>query len=150
MGAGVHIRAREGIVTMMGPDASARYLYERELPESGLDLRLCYSPEKQYDYRLGTIDTVLIELEVSHDGGGTRLHKSWGRDFTSSESLDGLPNTYKLQLLDMSFEEVAQTKLEDFQSIVDELDRVYDASDAIEKLQDIAESNDLQLLAEEF
>ena len=50
----------------------------------------------------------------------------------------------------MSFEEVVQTKLEDFQSIVDELDRVYDASDAIEKLQDIAESNDLKLLVEEF
>lgn len=144
----MHIEAREGIVTMMGPDASARYLYERELPESGLDLRLYYSPQKQYDYRLGTIDAVLIELEASRDDGSARLHKSWKETFASSESLDGLPNTYKLQLLDMSFEDVAQTKLEDFQSIVDELDRVYDASDAIKKIQDIAENNDLQLLVD--
>lgn len=129
-------------------DISAKYLYERELPESGLELRLYYSPQMQYDCRLGTNDIVLIELDVSYVDGSARFLKSWRRDFGSSESLGGLPNIYKLQLLDMSFEEVAQAKLEDFQSIVDELDRVYDASDAIKKIQDIAENNDLQLLAD--
>ena len=137
---------------MMGPDASARYLYERELPESGLDLRLYYSPQKQYDYRLGTIDTVLIELEVSHDDGGTRLHKSWGRDFTSSERLldedDAQTILPPLYALDMSLDEVEQVKLEDLQELIDEIDKIEDTPDALKQIERAAESSDLWLMAD--
>lgn len=75
------------------------------------------------------------------------MRDTWRRFYISSELLpESGQSTADLEILDMDLEEAERAKLEDYQSIIDELDKIDDSPGAPEEIQAVAENNSLVLV----
>lgn len=159
----MRIRSR-GSVTKLGgnwpilPSGEAGYLYKRELPQSKLEIQMLFAGrlelrEDVFKSSDGcSLDEILIDLDVDYNYyGNDGWSKSWRGLFTSRELLldEDAQTIPPLSALDMSLEEIEQIKLEVFQTLIDELDKIEDASDAPGEIEKIAENSGLWLIVEQ-
>ena len=151
----MQIRSSKGSITRLTkpdrllPSGGSGYLYEREVLEGTLLilLRLAGHYEGVCPERSDANDHILIELSSSYMEGGMSMRDTWRRFYISSELLpEGSQSTADLEILDMGIEEAERAKLEDLQSIIDELDKIDDSPGAPEEIQVIAEDNGLLLV----
>lgn len=151
----MQIKSSKGSITRLTkpyrllPSGGAGYLYEREMLEGTLLvlLRLAGHYEGVCPERADSNDHILIELSCSYMEGGMSMRDTWRRFYISSELMpESSQSTIDLEILGMDLEEAERTKLEDLQSIIDELDKIEDSSGAPEEIQVVAEDNGLVLV----
>lgn len=139
---------------LLRPSGEPGYLYTRVMLNDTLAVELQFTG-RYGDHLKGSSrqyvdqDEIMITLFVMRAvPGHLRICDTWRRRYTSKDLLSKDTQSYSmLEVLDMSLADVERTKLEDLQLFIDDLDNIDDdAPDALEKIQAIAEDNDMLLI----